>query len=344
MVGAPFISMYLLEHVGMDLFHVLLLWTISWVGGALLSNQLGQWAERFGQRPVLVLCTAFKIDQHDRPAALPGRSDDRVLGAGADLHDRRVSERRHRDRQQRLHDQELAARESHDVHRRRHRLCRHGGRRGLDPGRRRHRRQRRLVVDASTARSTSTSTCCSPSAWCCGSSRPCWPRRFASPVRPAPGRGRRAAVGHADRACDRCKCRSRGASSRRRRCGPTFRRPPTKRRRRKSPKRVGDVRPDERFGPPAARSFLTVPRGALSICAARRIADAMWMNFLRPSARPRLPGTRCLEKLETPSTELGAALARRAVPSAAEVLVGLFVLLVVWFAGKILRPTAPRSH
>jgi MFS family permease len=60
MVGAPFISMYLLEHVGMDLFHVLLLWTISWVGGAVLSNQLGQWTERFGQRPVLILCTAFK--------------------------------------------------------------------------------------------------------------------------------------------------------------------------------------------------------------------------------------------------------------------------------------------
>ncbi len=60
MVGAPFISMYLLEYVGMDLFHVLLLWTIAWVGGAVLSNHLGQWAERFGQRPVLILCTAFK--------------------------------------------------------------------------------------------------------------------------------------------------------------------------------------------------------------------------------------------------------------------------------------------
>ena len=60
MVGAPFISMYLLEHVGMDLFHVLILWTISWVGGALLSNQLGLWTERFGHRPMLVLCTAFK--------------------------------------------------------------------------------------------------------------------------------------------------------------------------------------------------------------------------------------------------------------------------------------------
>jgi len=60
MVGAPFISMFLLEYVGMDLFHVLLLWTLSWVGGAALSSHLGQWAEQFGQRPVLILCTAFK--------------------------------------------------------------------------------------------------------------------------------------------------------------------------------------------------------------------------------------------------------------------------------------------
>ena len=60
MVGAPFISMYLLEHVGMDLFHVLLLWTISWTGGAILSNRLGVWIERWGHRPMLILCTAFK--------------------------------------------------------------------------------------------------------------------------------------------------------------------------------------------------------------------------------------------------------------------------------------------
>jgi MFS family permease len=60
MVGAPFISMYWMEHVGMPLFEVLLLWTIAGVGGALLSQRLGRWADRFGQRPVLVLCTAFK--------------------------------------------------------------------------------------------------------------------------------------------------------------------------------------------------------------------------------------------------------------------------------------------
>src|SRR5262249_7238998 len=60
MIGAPFISMFLLAHVGMDVYHVLLLWTISWVGGAMLSVQLGHWAERFGQRPVLILCIVVK--------------------------------------------------------------------------------------------------------------------------------------------------------------------------------------------------------------------------------------------------------------------------------------------
>ena len=60
MIGAPFISLFLLDYIGMDLFHVLMLWSASWVGGALLSRQLGYWAELHGSRPVLVLCTAFK--------------------------------------------------------------------------------------------------------------------------------------------------------------------------------------------------------------------------------------------------------------------------------------------
>jgi hypothetical protein len=60
MVGAPFISMYLLEYVGMDLFHVLLLWTISWLGGALSAKYLGTVIEEYGQRPVLVLCASCK--------------------------------------------------------------------------------------------------------------------------------------------------------------------------------------------------------------------------------------------------------------------------------------------
>lgn len=60
MVGAPFISMYMLEHLGLSLFSVLLLWSCSWGGGAVFSRGMGRLAERYGQRPVLVLCTAFK--------------------------------------------------------------------------------------------------------------------------------------------------------------------------------------------------------------------------------------------------------------------------------------------
>lgn len=60
MVGAPFIGLYLLDHVGLSLFQVLLLWAISWVGGALVSERVGDIAERFGHRPLLVACTALK--------------------------------------------------------------------------------------------------------------------------------------------------------------------------------------------------------------------------------------------------------------------------------------------
>ena len=60
MAGAPFISLYLLSEVGMDLYHVLLLWTVSWVGGAMLSRTLGRWADSHGSQPVLVMCVALK--------------------------------------------------------------------------------------------------------------------------------------------------------------------------------------------------------------------------------------------------------------------------------------------
>jgi hypothetical protein len=60
MVGAPFISLYLLEYVGLSLGYVLLMWAGSWVGGALLSRSLGNIIEQYGHRPVLILCTLFK--------------------------------------------------------------------------------------------------------------------------------------------------------------------------------------------------------------------------------------------------------------------------------------------
>ena len=58
--GSPFISMYLLEHVGMTIDRVLLLWALSWVGGAMLSRRFGHIAENYGHRPLLILCTMLK--------------------------------------------------------------------------------------------------------------------------------------------------------------------------------------------------------------------------------------------------------------------------------------------
>jgi MFS family permease len=60
MIGAPFISLYLLQHIGMSLFQVLMLWSVSAVGGALAAGALGRFAERFGNKPLLVFCTAIK--------------------------------------------------------------------------------------------------------------------------------------------------------------------------------------------------------------------------------------------------------------------------------------------
>ena len=60
MVGAPFISLFLLAEVGMSLSRLLLLWVFCWVGGAICSARIGKLAERFGHRPILILCTMLK--------------------------------------------------------------------------------------------------------------------------------------------------------------------------------------------------------------------------------------------------------------------------------------------
>ncbi len=60
MIGSPFISLYLLTDVGVGLFHLMLLSTISWVGGAIFSRDLGKLADVYGTRPVLEFCMAFK--------------------------------------------------------------------------------------------------------------------------------------------------------------------------------------------------------------------------------------------------------------------------------------------
>lgn len=60
MIGAPFISLYLLQHIGMSLFQVLMLWSVSAIGGALSAAALGRFAERHGNKPLLTYCTLFK--------------------------------------------------------------------------------------------------------------------------------------------------------------------------------------------------------------------------------------------------------------------------------------------
>lgn len=60
MIGAPFISLFLLEYVGLKLYQVLFLWTAAAVGGAVASRGLGRLAERFGNRPVLILSILVK--------------------------------------------------------------------------------------------------------------------------------------------------------------------------------------------------------------------------------------------------------------------------------------------
>lgn len=60
MVGAPFISLFLLAEVGMSLSQLLLLWVFCWVGGAVCSARIGRLVENYGHRPILILCTALK--------------------------------------------------------------------------------------------------------------------------------------------------------------------------------------------------------------------------------------------------------------------------------------------
>ena len=58
--GAPFISYFLLTHIGLTVQDVMLLWTCSWGGGAVLCGKMGHLSERVGNRPLLILCIAFK--------------------------------------------------------------------------------------------------------------------------------------------------------------------------------------------------------------------------------------------------------------------------------------------
>jgi hypothetical protein len=60
MISAPFLSIYLLQKGIMGADRLLLLWAASWVGGAILSKRLGRLVEKYGNKPVMNLCTTFK--------------------------------------------------------------------------------------------------------------------------------------------------------------------------------------------------------------------------------------------------------------------------------------------
>ena len=129
MVGAPFISLYLLEHVGMKLWQVLALWTVSWVGGAVFSQFLGRQAELHGNKAVLKVCVVLKpinmfcliLAPQDATLAFWTLLPMFMLDARAECGDP--------DCEQRVPAEELADRKPHDVHRLGH-CCRRNGRRG----------------------------------------------------------------------------------------------------------------------------------------------------------------------------------------------------------------------
>ena len=60
MIGSPFIGLYLLREKGMPADRLLLLWSFSWIGGAVLSRRLGRLVEQHGNKPVMNLCAWFK--------------------------------------------------------------------------------------------------------------------------------------------------------------------------------------------------------------------------------------------------------------------------------------------
>ncbi|MEZ6126249.1 MAG: MFS transporter [Planctomycetaceae bacterium] len=75
MTGAPFISLFLLAEIRMDLSHLMLLWMFCWIGGALCSGYIGRLVERFGHRPMLVISTALKSTNMLALLLIPCRPD-----------------------------------------------------------------------------------------------------------------------------------------------------------------------------------------------------------------------------------------------------------------------------
>jgi predicted MFS family arabinose efflux permease len=60
MFAAPFFQLYVLKELLLPVDVVLMLWFCHAVGGMIFSRHIGRLADRVGQRPVIILCTALK--------------------------------------------------------------------------------------------------------------------------------------------------------------------------------------------------------------------------------------------------------------------------------------------
>ncbi|MBI4976580.1 MAG: MFS transporter [Spirochaetes bacterium] len=60
MIGAAFMMLYVLKVLGLPLWQVMLIWMTPGLGSALSARTWGRLIDRFGSRPVLVLCTSLK--------------------------------------------------------------------------------------------------------------------------------------------------------------------------------------------------------------------------------------------------------------------------------------------
>ncbi len=60
MLSAPFMKVFMLEEIGLALHLVVLVFTFHALGGMLFARRLGSMLDRFGHRPVVMLCGSLK--------------------------------------------------------------------------------------------------------------------------------------------------------------------------------------------------------------------------------------------------------------------------------------------
>lgn len=60
MIAAAYMQFYLLKVIGLPLWQVIVIWCMMAVGGSTVSRSWGRIADRFGHRPIILLCVIFK--------------------------------------------------------------------------------------------------------------------------------------------------------------------------------------------------------------------------------------------------------------------------------------------